>query len=134
MTWLKLQRRSHITLRKLPWFHLISWCGNFVERHSFYIVLGESPETMRKLCLFTKFPHQEISWSYGIFRSVIWWFVATQPIFTCSKSLGKMCRTCSKVSNKEKKYFYCQFSTDFTHFSVVFIIDLEPVNAVIQKV
>ena len=32
--------------------------------------MGESPETMRKLCLSTKFPHQEISWNYGIFRSV----------------------------------------------------------------
>ena len=26
-----------------------------MERHSFRIVLGESPETMRKLCLSTKF-------------------------------------------------------------------------------
>ena len=41
--------------------HLISLCGNFVERHSFSIVSGKSPETMRKLCLPTKFPHQEIS-------------------------------------------------------------------------
>ena len=24
------------TLRKIPWFHLISWCGNFVERYSFH--------------------------------------------------------------------------------------------------
>ena len=30
----------------------------------------ESPETMRKLCLSTKFSHQEIVWNYGIFRSV----------------------------------------------------------------
>ena len=25
----------NITLHKIPQFHLISWCGNFVERHSF---------------------------------------------------------------------------------------------------
>ena len=31
-----------------------------VERHSFPIVSDELPETMRKLCLSTKFPHQEI--------------------------------------------------------------------------
>ena len=48
---------------------MISWCGNFEERHSFRIVLGESPETMRKLCLSAKFPPQEIRWNYGIFRS-----------------------------------------------------------------
>ena len=29
---------------------------------------AESPETMRKLCLSVKFPHQEIRWNYGIFR------------------------------------------------------------------
>ena len=34
-------------------FHLIYWCENFVEP-------GDSPEALRKLCLFTKFPHQKI--------------------------------------------------------------------------
>ena len=48
-------------------FHLISWCGKFVERHSFHIVSGESPETMQKLCISTNFPHQAIRWNYGIF-------------------------------------------------------------------
>ena len=48
------------TLRKIVLFQLISWCGNFVERHSFRIVLGDLPNTMRKLCLSTKFPHQKI--------------------------------------------------------------------------
>ena len=42
-----------------------------MERHSFHIVSGESPETTRKLCLSTKFPYQEIRWNYGIFRGVI---------------------------------------------------------------
>ena len=27
-------------MRKIPKFHLISWCGNFVEKHSFRIVSG----------------------------------------------------------------------------------------------
>ena len=60
----------YLTLPKISQFHLISWCGNFVERHSFHIVSDDSPETMRKLCLSTIFPHQEIRWNYGIFRSV----------------------------------------------------------------
>ena len=29
---------------------------------------GDSPETLQKLCLSTKFPYQEIRWNYGIFR------------------------------------------------------------------
>ena len=56
---------------KIPQFHLISWCGNFVERHSFSIVSGVPPKNMRKLCLSTKFPHQKIMWNYDIFRNVI---------------------------------------------------------------
>ena len=48
-------------------FHLISWCGDFVERHSFCIVSGDLPETMRKLCLSTTFPHQEIRWKLRYF-------------------------------------------------------------------
>ena len=31
-----------------------------MERHSFCIVSGDSPKTMQKLCLATKFPHQEL--------------------------------------------------------------------------
>ena len=39
-----------------------------MERHSFRIVLGDSPETMQKLCLSTKFPDQKIRWNYGILQ------------------------------------------------------------------
>ena len=48
------------SLRKMPQFHLFSSCGNFAERHSFRIVSGDSFENMRKRCISTKFPHQEI--------------------------------------------------------------------------
>ena len=48
------------SLRRMTYFHLIFQCGNFVERHSFRIVQSESLETMRKLCLSTKFPRQKI--------------------------------------------------------------------------
>ena len=51
-------------------FHLISRCGNFLKRHSFCIVSGDSPEILRKLCVFTKFTHHEIRWNFGILRSV----------------------------------------------------------------
>ena len=46
------------SLRQIPKFHLISFCGNFVERHSLRRGLGNLPETLRKLCLSTKFLHQ----------------------------------------------------------------------------
>ena len=46
----------------------ISWCKNFVERHSFRIVFGELPKAMRKLCLSAKFPYQETRSNYGILR------------------------------------------------------------------
>ena len=57
------------TLHKIPKFHLISWCGNFKERHSFRVVSGDSPETMRKLYLSQKFPHQKIRENFGILSS-----------------------------------------------------------------
>ena len=53
----------------MPLFHLISWCGNFVERHSFRVASSDLPETIRKLCLSTKFPDHEIRWNNDILRS-----------------------------------------------------------------
>ena len=47
------------TLRKILQFYLISWCRNFSERHSFHSVSDDSPETLWKLRLFVKLPHQE---------------------------------------------------------------------------
>ena len=57
------------SMRKIRKFHLISWWGNIVERHSFRRVSGESHETLRKLCLSAKFPHQEIRWNFSILCS-----------------------------------------------------------------
>ena len=51
-------------------FHLISWCGNFMENHSFRIVSVDSHKTIQKLCFSTKFPYQEITWNYSIFQVV----------------------------------------------------------------
>ena len=46
-------------LRKMPLFHLISWCGNFVERHSFRKIRGnngilrsEENQTEEVFCVF----------------------------------------------------------------------------------
>ena len=39
-----------------------------MERHSFCIVLGDSPKTKWKLCLSTKFSHQNIRLNYGMLR------------------------------------------------------------------
>ena len=47
-------------------FHLISWCINFLERHSFRRVSGYLPEILRKLCLSIIFSNQEIRWNFGI--------------------------------------------------------------------
>ena len=83
------------TLRKIPQFHRISWCENFAKRHSFPIVSGESPETMRKLCLSAKFPRQEIKLNYGIFPSDIFilWNYIWVKVFNNgpSKICGKQC-------------------------------------------
>ena len=45
---------------KIPKFHLIFLCGNFVETYSFSRVLGDFPESHQNICVSTKFLHQEI--------------------------------------------------------------------------
>ena len=40
-----------------------------MEKHSLRRVSGDLPETLRKLCLSTKFPLQEIRRNNGILRS-----------------------------------------------------------------
>ena len=50
-------------------FCLVYTAKNTVTPPNFLVWnYGDSPETMGKLCLSTKFPHQEIRWSHGIFR------------------------------------------------------------------
>ena len=55
-------------------FHLISWCANFT---------GESPKTLWKLCVSTKFPHERdiVFTSYRFLAEVTFKFC-----FTCGKS------------------------------------------------
>ena len=45
------------SLRKIPKFHLISWCGNFVETHSFRRVLGDSHQELYGNCAFPHYYH-----------------------------------------------------------------------------
>ena len=42
-----------------------------MKTHSFRIILGDSPETHRKLCVSTNFLHKEIRCNYGILYSVL---------------------------------------------------------------
>ena len=58
---------THIILNTVISLNFLLW--TFCERHSFPRVSGDSPKTLRKLCLSAKFPHQEIRWNYGILRS-----------------------------------------------------------------
>ena len=55
MHWICLS--LHASRRKIPSFHQVSWCRNFVESHSFGIISSESPETMPKLCHSAKLLH-----------------------------------------------------------------------------
>ena len=59
-----------LTLPKIQIFPLISWCGKFVETHSLQRVFGNSSETLQKLCVSTKFPHQQIRSDYSTLCSV----------------------------------------------------------------
>ena len=56
------------------WTLVLTWTviTNFlVRKFCGKTIQGNSPETMWKLCLSAKFPHQKIRWNYGIFRSCL---------------------------------------------------------------
>ena len=40
-TYVKIFQKTNISLRKIPQFHLIFWCGNFAKKNSFRIVSGD---------------------------------------------------------------------------------------------
>ena len=68
----------------------------FCGKAQFPYSLGESPETMRKLCLSTKIPHQEIRWNYGILRSYFnrnFFFFSEQPLYKTHSKIC-FCSTC----------------------------------------
>ena len=44
-------KKNKETLQKIPQFHLISWGGNFVERHSFRTVSGDSSFPLENVCI-----------------------------------------------------------------------------------
>ena len=69
---IQFENKGHI-LRNIPFLFLASCCGDFLESHSFCILLGESPKTMQKLCLSTTFPQQQIRWNCAIFHSDTKW-------------------------------------------------------------
>ena len=87
---------------------------NFVERHSFRIVSGDS----RKLCLFTKFPHHEIRWNYGISRSLSLHLTAYQYLstvviqpFSCTEMLDMLTSVLTKSKQDQFfifRYTYCK--------------------------
>ena len=64
-------------LSKISKFNLISWCGNFVEMHNFCRASGNLPETLQKLCISTKFPHQEIRIEIVVFYAVLYFVTHT---------------------------------------------------------
>ena len=55
--------------RNFTWFPGME----MLRKGSFRIVLGKWSKTMQNLCLSAKFPHLEIGWNYGIFRSEATW-------------------------------------------------------------
>ena len=88
-------------LRITSKFHIISWCGTFVERHNFRRVLGGSLETMRKLCVSTKLSNQEIRWKYDILCSSISWDNTVTHSLQCRVSVIQKCGI--EICNKKKK-------------------------------
>ena len=59
--WAKVILLNHV-LNKILKFHLVSWCGNFVETHIALRDWVESPETLRKFHVSTHEISTPVSW------------------------------------------------------------------------
>ena len=70
------------------------------------ILLGNSPETMQKLCLFAKFSREEITWNDGILCNVY----ILYPVFT-AKKLGFRLKIFFKQKCKHIRSFLRIFLT-----------------------
>ena len=88
-------------LHKIPNFHLISWCGNFVDRHSFSRVSGDSPKLYgncafpqsfrtREFRYFTQSPEIFIRFSrkFAFYQSH--WFHADHFFYETKKKFKKI--------------------------------------------
>ena len=95
-----------VSLRKLLWFHLISWYGKFVETRNFRRVSKESPETVRKLSISTKFPHQKIRWNFGLLRNVFSRIQYVWRHFSRIKRLSTKCEIFMEWSSWRSQVFY----------------------------
>ena len=108
-----LQKISQFSSNFLVW--------EFCEKAQFRIVSGESPETMRKLCISIKFPHQEISWNYGILRGFHIPFPYSRPVFQyieTSQLIGSM-KSLTSISIGRSSHpcldqvLFCEFLNTF---------------------
>ena len=85
------------------------------ERQSLRIFSGELPKTMRKPWLSAKFPHQEIRWNYGIFRSAGVHYKDIHILKNCSFSAGGLFKYVwffnedRALKALRKKYPYLEF-------------------------
>ena len=77
-----------------------------------------SPETLQKLYVSTKFPHQEIRWNYGILYSFVFHVHSSKPnleLFWSAIFEKKKDNQARLPKNAEKTYWTVKCSLDWLH-------------------
>ena len=95
------------------------WEINMIFCMKINIKVFESPKTMRKMCLSTKFPYHEIRWNYGILHSEVFKIYA-------------------KKERKDEINFLCRWASQFSanwyyHFWWVWLRNISKKNWVMKS-
>ena len=91
----------------IPKFHLIVWREDFVETQSFGRTVSAEfwitrPKLCKKLCIYTKFTHQEIRWNHDIL---------------CTDSLHEKCINTQSFLQSEHRKIQTRNNSVLGHFS-----------------
>ena len=113
--------QDYATLQKIPQFHLISWCENFVEGSN----SCTGPKTMRKLCLSAKFstPKYQVKLryfsQYYLLRSKISKLIfsfkkySIEYIYPVSNLRRMLLPSEMHIQNFKRKFFFLQIFSKF---------------------
>ena len=121
----------YVILVEIPKFHLISWCGNFEERHNFHRVLRNSSEISRNCAFPQNFhPHQDLV-KILVFYAVkvcYSYFDCLKLVLKVYKWISKFLRVCLILTTLEIEVIGTKLSCDLKCFSTLWQI----LNCVIE--
>ena len=116
------QTCQHFTLHKIPYFHLISWCENFMEAHSVHS-LTDHPKLCRNCAFSQNFHTRKLGEIMVLFEVLVWEMIkGLHSDFLSTERLSSL--NCFKIHFSLRKLWYIVINFDvllcFAHFCYPF--------------